>query len=392
MLPDFPKSVLRRLFAAALEAEIFSAGTWNDVTYTADDLHEMVRNFAALKNLLKPVLKLGHDDAQRWFGQGDGAPSLGWVSALRVTSDNKLMAKFEGVPTAVAELIRKGAYRRVSAEIYHDIEFEENGEPIKLGKALGAVALLGADMPAVTNLADLAAMFGQDHRSEVRKFTQGQLRVIELDPQLEEEPMYVRKFSAGPDPEQERLRVALESSTKALNTANDQVKQLTADLEKHKQVEQDKAAEHRATEFIANRNKVMTSAEELVAAGQLPPYLRDELLKEVLLQERSYTGGELRFTQGLIVKLTEAVKKGEVGTKVTGKQVKNAQGKISDAQDQLKANETLAAKVKEAMAADKKLTFEQATLDMMKANPDLAQANLESALLAEKNVDHKVVN
>ncbi|HEX7925947.1 MAG TPA: hypothetical protein VF678_00050, partial [bacterium] len=140
-----------------LTAEIFSVGTWNGDTYTAADLREIAGNFARLRDEIRPPLKFGHDAGQTLTGQSDGDPALGWVSALWV-DDDKLMATFTDVPAVVVEAVRAGRYRNVSAEVWHKLRHGDQ----TLTHVLKAVALLGADLPAVTNLRDLTAYLTRD--------------------------------------------------------------------------------------------------------------------------------------------------------------------------------------------------------------------------------------
>lgn len=130
------------------DQEIFSAGVWNNDSYTETDLDSMVSAFNSVHP--KVPLKLGHDDSQKWFGQKDGAPALGWVENLRRIG-TKLVADFVNVPNLIVDLIGKKAYRSKSAEIYWNLKDQGNVWP----RVLKAVSLLGADIPAVSNLNDL---------------------------------------------------------------------------------------------------------------------------------------------------------------------------------------------------------------------------------------------
>lgn len=131
--------------------EIFATGKWNGDAYTEADLDSIVSAFHSLK--WSVPIKLGHDEAQRWFGQADGAPALGWVSNLRRTG-GKLIADFENVPNALAAMIQNKNYRNKSAEIYWNLESDGQKWP----RALKAVSLLGADLPAVTTLNELQSV------------------------------------------------------------------------------------------------------------------------------------------------------------------------------------------------------------------------------------------
>ncbi len=146
--------------------EVFAAGTWTSAegrttTFTEQDLDEMVDSFHALQqtNIVKPHLKLGHQDSQKWFGQKTGIPALGWVERLW-RNGQKLMADVGNVPEALLELIKQKRYHNVSIEILPKGKIEHDGK--KFGYILSAVALLGTEMPAVKDLAGLAsALFSE---------------------------------------------------------------------------------------------------------------------------------------------------------------------------------------------------------------------------------------
>jgi hypothetical protein len=154
--------------------EIFGAGTWTPasgqkVTVTEGHLDEMVANFYALNgtNIVKPHLKLGHTDAQKWFGQKVGIPTLGWISRIW-REGAKLFADIDSVPEALLDLFRQGRYHNVSSEVFSPGQIEHDGK--KFGHVLSAVAILGTEMPAVKDLAGLAAaLYGQQFSSETKQ-------------------------------------------------------------------------------------------------------------------------------------------------------------------------------------------------------------------------------
>jgi hypothetical protein len=147
-------------FADLKGVEIFATGKWNGKVFKDGDLQAIVDSFKELGGRLKPYLKLGHDDNQKLL-QKDGLPAAGWITNLKKVG-SKLMADIKDVPKVVAELIKKGAYKRISSEIYMNYlaRPEETGANEKrYPMALKAVALLGGDTPAVTNLADVIALY-----------------------------------------------------------------------------------------------------------------------------------------------------------------------------------------------------------------------------------------
>lgn len=159
-----------------LGVEIFSTGTFTPggsakgrkVTITSADLDEMVQSFQELVPIggFTPVLKLGHAEAQRFMGQASGAPNLGIVKMIRRVG-NKIIADFANVPDAVMDLIRLKRFRNVSVEIVPSIEFDGR----TFANVLTAVALLGAELPAVKGLKELAAMM----------FTEAEVSPVQAD-------------------------------------------------------------------------------------------------------------------------------------------------------------------------------------------------------------------
>ncbi len=133
--------------------EIFSVGIWNGDAYTQDDLQCMIDAFNETVPGIRPPLKLGHDNEQSLL-QIDGMPAAGWIERLYMIGD-KLCADFCDIPEKIFNLIDTKAYRKVSSEIYWNLQV---GEKV-YQRFLGAVALLGADMPGVMNLADILGRY-----------------------------------------------------------------------------------------------------------------------------------------------------------------------------------------------------------------------------------------
>jgi len=144
--------------------EIFAAGSWNGSggksTWTIEDLDSMVSAFAETAKEMKPYLKLGHSEKQALLQQ-DGYPAAGWVTALKRVGD-RLVATVSGIPSKIYNLIKAKAYGRVSSEIYKNAEL--NGK--KFSRILKAVALLGADTPAVTTLQDQIDLYSKPEAVE----------------------------------------------------------------------------------------------------------------------------------------------------------------------------------------------------------------------------------
>lgn len=151
--------------------DIFAAGTWTDSAgftreWTKDDLDSMVKAFDAGVVPLVPA-KAGHtsDEFNRKIAEALGVPvdlvtgdhgqgqiALGKVTSLQRRGDT-LVASFDNVPEAIANLIEGGLYSTVSVEIEDAI-----GE---YGPVVTGVALLGAEEPAVDKATlEKALVFG----------------------------------------------------------------------------------------------------------------------------------------------------------------------------------------------------------------------------------------
>jgi hypothetical protein len=149
------------------EVEIMRTGTFTPggaaagrkVTITENDLSEMVSSFNQLAPIggFTPVLKLGHAEAQKFIGQSNGAPNLGVIEKIW-REGAKVLANFVNVPDAVVDLIRQKRFNNVSVEVVPSMEFDGK----TFANVLTAVALLGAELPAVKGLKELsAAVFTQ---------------------------------------------------------------------------------------------------------------------------------------------------------------------------------------------------------------------------------------
>lgn len=143
--------------------EIFSEGKWNGDVYTAADLDALVSAFNQVG--FEPPLKLGHNSQQEKDLMLDGQPALGWVARI-YREGAKLLADFKDVPSKLYEAIKRGNYKRVSSEIYWN--YGANGK--QWPRVLKAVALLGADIPAVTNLESIAGLY-REGAAEYRVYT-----------------------------------------------------------------------------------------------------------------------------------------------------------------------------------------------------------------------------
>lgn len=209
--------------------EIFRTGTWNGDKYTAGDLDDMVAAFAGVG--FKPPVKLGHKDSS-------GDPAYGWVESVRRSGDI-LIASFTDLPKSIFEAIKNKRFNAVSSEVFFNLK--RNG--VKFRRALKAVALLGAEIPAVSGLKPLHDSFrGLSAESE---------SVYTL--QMEDFSVPDKKVQKTTDDKQEP------TDDKKLTEAVAEIAKLTAQLSE----KDDSALEvKRLTERVDELNTQMAGVEE----------------------------------------------------------------------------------------------------------------------------------
>lgn len=267
--------------------EVFSAGKWNNDNYSISDLHEMVTAFNSLKGGFKPYLKLGHDDHQK-LAKSSGLPSIGWVENLYVRGE-KLLADFNYIPKKIFQLIKSKAYRKVSCEIYWNLEV--NGS--KYPRVLSAIALLGAETPGVMNLTDILGNYTLLQNKEARVFeamgNQDNFKSYEfnLETQMEEDKM---------SEELDKVQKELDEQKKSYASIEAEKTELQKQIEAQKD-ELNKFREEAEKARIAEKNaKIAQFVTELEAKKLASPSMKDHLT-ELLSDKKEYTIKEKQMTR-----------------------------------------------------------------------------------------------
>ena len=145
------------------DVEVFGIGVWKGNKITGEDLDNIVSGTNEIIDKLKPKVKLGHDDKQVLL-QRTGYPAGGWITKLKRAGD-KILVDIKEVPKVLYQLIKNGAYKRISSEILDNYNEPSTKKIYK--KVLSAIAFLGADLPAVTNLKDIAALYDADENANL---------------------------------------------------------------------------------------------------------------------------------------------------------------------------------------------------------------------------------
>jgi len=145
--------------------EIFASGSWTDSQgeereWTEQDLDKLLKNFRIDSEDHPIPVKVGHTDdtfnarVADELGipptllvgdEGQGAPRLGRILELRKDGD-RILADFTDVPEPITNMIEAGMFNAVSVEI----DMPDDDDP-----HLSGVAILGAELPAISSLAAL---------------------------------------------------------------------------------------------------------------------------------------------------------------------------------------------------------------------------------------------
>jgi hypothetical protein len=281
------------------DVEIFETGKWNGDEYNAQDLDEIVEAFTALGGKLKPYVKLGHDPKQAML-QKDGMPAAGWITGLKRVG-NKLVANMSSVPEKIYNLIQSKAYGRFSSEIFWNLKDE--GKTYR--RALKAVALLGADTPAVTSLDDFINLYTESEYEKVTLCThkedimevdvkQYELKIHELDDQLKSYAMKI------------------EENEKALAAKDEQIK----------------AFEEEKTAMFTK--EVGTYLESSAKEGKISPAQKNTLVKLCTSKEQFETVKEFIANQGQVVPMGETSKHREVEHKEEKSEIEEFDARVAE--------------------------------------------------------------
>ncbi len=321
--------------------EVFAVGTWNDFKFVEVDLIEIARNTEGLRTAgkHKPPLKFGHDPNQTLLGQEDGDPALGWVENIRAVGD-KLIADFVNVPDIVIDAIGKGLFRQVSVELRH-ID--------NTGWILTAVAIIGADLPAVNTLQDLQAFLTIDPAAG--------------NPEHGKDDFPVLNFSAA-EPTLSGV-LPMTDEEKKLQEEREAFEKERAEFSVQKaRIE----AEQAETRFAGTKAKALEPYDEMVKMGQLTPALREEIAVSFEAQKTNFTKTEspLMLPPDIGVKMAKLS-----ATMPNGEQARDDGGKDKDGD--LSADIAFANKAK-SIAIEKSISYSKAADIVHIVHPEISQA------------------
>lgn len=338
---------------------IFKVGTWNGLTFTKQDLDNMVNNFARLRNIHHVPLKFGHNKEQPMT---DGQPAIGWISNV-YRKGMDLFADFSDVPKIVVDAISRKRYRTISIEARRGAKL---GDDEINSWFLDAVSLLGADQPAVSGLADLA-----DLSLARSSFEGGELVAFSdagnFNPFEKENDMDKAELKAAMDEALAPLKTRIE----ALENENGQLKASTKEKDEEiarltKEADARKKEESAAA-TKASRDAVVAVLDEAVRQKSITPAQReiheatfgvkdDERVKAIDLDQLKIVVGYKESDRSEESKTFSRDEDDDIGNLTPAEKVVQATFKIQTSQPTLSYSEAQLI----ALRADPKLAREYA--------------------------------
>lgn len=258
-------------FADLKNVEIFAVGKWNGEMFTEADLDAMA--MASKEVGYKPPVKLGHS-------KEIGGPALGWMENIR-REGSKLMADIMDIPQKVYEAIKDRRYDQRSVEIYENLK--RNGK--EWPRAIKALALLGADIPAVSDLKPLSEI-ALAEGSEFKTVSMFSMEIgqgislkekVKAEMKAEQEAQVSKELEAKVKELEQKLEEASKKPAAVDFAQSDQYKQMDAKI---------KAMEESARKSLVDGK---TSAVKLPA---FKPYV------QALYDMATAGTREIEFTQG----------------------------------------------------------------------------------------------
>ena len=255
-------------FKAMKGVELFSIGKWNGRVFTKEDLKGVVDAYDYFSNIIDIPLKLGHNDEQPLT---DGQPAIKWLESVRLSDNGEvIIGDFVDMPDIVYDAINKRLYDNISVEM--DVNVVHMSK--KFPYALTAVALLGADLPAVNTLSSLKEYIGKG-KSDA-KLTAS--RKILFTSTKEDGRMTIEEMQAQLALIQGKV-AALEKDNADLVTRNATLSTQVATFSAEKQRAEE---ENKKMAFSKAKGEVVDTMEILVKSGRITPAQRDTFSRQIV--------------------------------------------------------------------------------------------------------------
>lgn len=246
--------------------EIFAEGTWNGNDITSDVLKSIVSGFESTKSFVRPVLKLGHSEEQSLL-RNEGLPAAGWVSNVYIQG-KKLLGDFVDIPQKIYDLIKKKAYRKVSIELCSGYTFDDQTYPY----LLTAVALLGAELPAVKTISDILGLYKTASQNFTNDIKSNKIETKIFTQDLAEEDIMSDKPVLSEKEISDRINAEVDKKLAAFQVTLDKAKaendELKTNFAKHKDESEKKIS---TLEIQKTEVEIEKFASDLQSKGLIAP-------------------------------------------------------------------------------------------------------------------------
>lgn len=330
--------------------ELFGVGLWNGHHFKMEDLNHMASAYSKFSAALRIPLKFGHNDEQ---AMTDGQPALGWVHNVRVENE-MLLGDFSDMPDIVYKAIKQKLYDSLSIELSLDVEYKGKEYPF----VLTGVALLGADLPSVNTIKDLAQYIDD---KDGKGFRASNTLSFSNKPKVEDNSMNELEKALAEVSTLKTQFSALQSAQDDLVSKNTKLAsenaELKADVESRKQDEA-------KAKFTSAKKEVVDNLELLVRGNIITPGQRDAF--SAMIKD-----GDLDSVNS--VKFTaETLSSGVDMDKLKEQSKMSASDKSTTTESGEPVDKVLFKKISELRATQPDLNFSQAKSVVFNANPKLA--------------------
>lgn len=232
--------------------EVFKAGTYPQGKFTKEQIEEIAKNYDP--SFCEAPITLDHEQS---------GPAFGWVESLKAEK-GVLKASFKDVADDLKVFVNDGKYRKVSVEIYRELEGKK--------PYLKAVSFLGAGIPQVKGMDAVQFKEGESdtYTFEFQAGTEEDAEVSKLQFQIKDLEEKIKTFSQQ------------EKSTETIKSLNTKVEDLTKELETFKEKSNDKDEIQKELDYIKNKvrdNEFENFIEKQLEKGILIPANKELVLK-----------------------------------------------------------------------------------------------------------------
>lgn len=338
---------------AEITTDVFAIGKWNGLEFSLRDLQAIASNFKTLFDIHKPPVKIGHNDEQPLV---DGQPALGWVEDLWVEG-TQLMAKLVDVPDIVARAIKKKLYRKVSIELDFGVDHPRG----KFDMVLSAIALLGADIPAVSTLSDLDAFmsrcqFSASRHASFSAIAGNASEELDMDTQKALEQLTARF---------DKLQEQLTEANSKLATAQAENADLKKQVETFAAADKARTEEEAKQKIVLARTNITTMLEDAVKDERITPAQREKYSRMLGVDDDAkVTGIDVKALEELLGEKKVDFRRGNYNARQSG----------NTGEEDMTPSQIVAKRTQEFLDTHKDATFSTAMNRVLSADVKLAEA------------------